>query len=191
MAGEGGKTKHQIFWCWSFSQNPGVSKAYLLRPEGWREAERIGFQDPTRHLTPKSSFNQRSFVTFSYWASQVVPEVKNLATNAGDTRYVDSIPGVGNSNSLQYSCLENSMNREAWCATVDGVAKSRTWLSMHAMLWHFGLLIYIPLDKIYKYHPPTPILNCGEAALKWKSWAASDKSPTISASHTNMGGLDQ
>ena len=35
-------------------------------------------------------------------------------------------PGVGNGNSLQYSCLENPMDRGAWRAAVHGVAKSRT-----------------------------------------------------------------
>ena len=38
-------------------------------------------------------------------------------------------PGKGNSNPLQYSCLENSMDGRAWWATVHGVAKSRTRLS--------------------------------------------------------------
>ena len=54
------------------------------------------------------------------------------ACNAGD---LDSIPGSerspgeGNSNPLQYSCLENPMDRGAWWATVHGVAKSGTRLS--------------------------------------------------------------
>ena len=58
--------------------------------------------------------------------------VKNLPANAGDT---DSIPGLGrspgegNGNPLQYSCLENPMDRGAWQATVHGVAKSQTRLS--------------------------------------------------------------
>ena len=38
-------------------------------------------------------------------------------------------PGGGHSNPLQYSCLENSMDREAWWAPVYGVAKSQTRLS--------------------------------------------------------------
>ena len=38
-------------------------------------------------------------------------------------------PGEGNGSPLQYSCLENSMNRGAWKATVHGVSKSQTWLS--------------------------------------------------------------
>ena len=38
-------------------------------------------------------------------------------------------PGEGNGNPLQYSCLENSKDREDWWATVHGVAKSQTRLS--------------------------------------------------------------
>ena len=38
-------------------------------------------------------------------------------------------PGEGNGKPLQYSCLENSMDRGTWRAIVHGVAKSRTWLS--------------------------------------------------------------
>ena len=41
-------------------------------------------------------------------------------------------PGVGNSSSFQYSCLENSTGRESWWATVHGVTKSQTRLSVHA-----------------------------------------------------------
>ena len=52
--------------------------------------------------------------------------VKNLPANAGDTS-----PGVGNGNPLQYSCLENPMDRD-WRATVHGVAKRWTQLTEHA-----------------------------------------------------------
>ena len=38
-------------------------------------------------------------------------------------------PGVGNSNQLQYSCLENFMDSRVWQATVQGVTKSQTQLS--------------------------------------------------------------
>ena len=56
--------------------------------------------------------------------------VKNPPVNAGDIRDVGSIPGsgrspgVGNGNQLQYSCLENPMDRGAWQATVHRVTKS-------------------------------------------------------------------
>ena len=61
--------------------------------------------------------------------------VKNLPANAGDARDAGSIPGSGrfpgegNDNPLQFSCLENSMDRGACQATVHGVAKSQTQLS--------------------------------------------------------------
>ena len=48
--------------------------------------------------------------------------VKNLPANTGDKGL---IPGEGNGNPLQYSCLENPMARRAWWATVHGVAKSQ------------------------------------------------------------------
>ena len=44
--------------------------------------------------------------------------------------------GEGNGNPLQYSCLENSMDRGAWQATVHGLAKSRTQLSNSYLLAH-------------------------------------------------------
>ena len=61
--------------------------------------------------------------------------VNNLPAKAGDEGDVGSVLGsgrylgAGNGNSLQYSCLENSMDREAWQATVHGAAKSQTRLS--------------------------------------------------------------
>jgi len=64
--------------------------------------------------------------------SPVALVVKNLPANAGDIREVGSIPGSGRSpgeghgNPLQYSCLENPMDRGAWQATVHRAAKSRT-----------------------------------------------------------------
>ena len=56
-----------------------------------------------------------------------VSVVKNLLANAGDAGLIPGsrrFPGEGNHNPLQYSCLENPMDREAWWATVIGVAKN-------------------------------------------------------------------
>ena len=61
----------------------------------------------------------------------MVQLVKNLPANVGDTGDVGSIPGLGrspgegNGHPLQYSTLENSMNRGDWWATVHGVIKSQ------------------------------------------------------------------
>ena len=71
--------------------------------------------------------------------SLVAHMVKASAYNAGN---LGSFPGLGrstgegNGNPLQYSCLENPMDREAWQATVHRVAKSRTRLSDFTSLDH-------------------------------------------------------
>ena len=73
-----------------------------------------------------------SYLT-SVSASQVALVVKNLPASAGDIRDTGSIPGWGRSpgggghgNPLQYSCLENPMDREAW------------WAPVHAEYWNNG-----------------------------------------------------
>ena len=53
-----------------------------------------------------------------------VPASVRDARDMGSTPGLGTSPGIGNSNMLQYSCLENSMHRGAWRATVHGVAKS-------------------------------------------------------------------
>ena len=77
--------------------------------------------------------------------------VKDLPASAGDT---GSIPGLGrspggrNGNPLQYSCLEKSMDRGTWRATVHGVTKSQTQLSpMH------GTVIIIIISLRYYFSP--------------------------------------
>ena len=63
--------------------------------------------------------------------------VKNLPANAGDIRDAGLIsgsgrsPGVGRGDPLQHSCLDNLMDRGAWQAIVDRIAKSWTQLSTH------------------------------------------------------------
>ena len=61
---------------------------------------------------------------FGWWLSG-----KESATNAADGGLIPASgrsPGEGNGNSLQCSCLENSVDRGAWQAIVHGVAESRT-----------------------------------------------------------------
>ena len=62
----------------------------------------------------------------------MVLEVKNPPANAGDAGSIPGLgtsPGEGNGYPLQYSCLENPMDRGAWWATVHRVAKSWTRLT--------------------------------------------------------------
>ena len=68
---------------------------------------------------------------------------KEFTCNAGDVGDSGSIPGLGRSpggrhgNPLQYSCLENPMDRGACWAIVHGVAKSRTRLKQHGSILYF------------------------------------------------------
>ena len=68
------------------------------------------------------------------WVFQMAPVVKNLPASAGDMRDMGSIPGLGrslgegHSNPLQYSCLENPMDREAWRAAIHEDTKRQTQL---------------------------------------------------------------
>ena len=70
---------------------------------------------------------QQQKVSILNWASQVALMVKNPLANAGNLGSIPGwgrTPGEGNGNPLQYSCLENSVDKGAWWATVDGVAKN-------------------------------------------------------------------
>ena len=58
---------------------------------------------------------------------------KESACNVEDPGLIPGLgryPGEGNGNPLQYSCLENFMDRGAWWATIHGVTKSQTQLSL-------------------------------------------------------------
>ena len=71
---------------------------------------------------------------------------KESACNAGDLGLIPGLgrsPGGGHGKPLQFSCLENPVDRGAWWATVHGVAKSRTQMSQLA-----GIIISF---KIYKH----------------------------------------
>ena len=82
-------------------------------------------------------------------ASQVVLVVNRLPANAEDLRDVGFIPGLGrspgreNGNILQYSCLENPMDRGVWQATVYKVTQNQAQLSNLAAKKPRGQLIGI------------------------------------------------
>ena len=90
----------------------------------------------TKHVKPLSRLNNHSkgicHLSPQMMASQVVLVVKNLLANAGNVRDTGSIPGSGRSpgeghgNPLQYTCLENPMDRGNGWAIAHGVAQSQT-----------------------------------------------------------------
>ena len=94
--------------------------------------------------------------------------VKNLPASTGDARDMGLIPvsgrspGVGNGNPLQHSCLENSMDREAWQAAVHEATKSRTRLSTHAIC-SVSLAALIIVSIFYFSHSNSCVVvsHCG------------------------------
>ena len=95
--------------------------------------------------------------------------VKNLPAHARNARNIGSIPesgrtpGEGKGNLLQYSCLENFMDRGAWRAAIHGATKSHTQLGifMHTHIynkhsWKYIFLYTVPLTSSlsisYSYH---------------------------------------
>ena len=79
-------------------------------------------------------------------ASLVAQMVKKLPTM--QETWVQC-PGEGNGNPLQYSCLENPMDRGDWQPTVHGVAKSWTWQRLTLSLSVSLRFIYVVYSKIY------------------------------------------
>ena len=124
------------WWAWGFMRqviNRGVGHKSHGNQWGRLETGRI-----LEYLWAVWFFLQLAGVISQ--ASQVAVVVKNLPANAGDLRHTGSIPGSGRSpggrhgTPLQYSHLENLMDRGAWWAMVHSVAKSWTqlkWLSTH------------------------------------------------------------
>ena len=109
-------------------RSPGVGEVYPLQYCGLENSIDCIVHRVAESQTWLSDFHFRS----AYRAFQVVLVVKNPLANAGDTRDAGLIPGSGRSpggghrNPLQYSCLENPMDRGAWRATVHRVTKSQT-----------------------------------------------------------------
>ena len=111
--------------------------------EAWVGLTLIALSPHSSQLLKSKPFDRACYseLNRNTLASQVVLVLKNMPANAGDRRDAAFIPGWGrypgggNGNLPQYSCLENSMDRGAWRATVHEVAKRRTQLkrlSAHA-----------------------------------------------------------
>ena len=112
-------------------------------------------------------------------------EVKASACNVGDLGSIPGSgrsPGEGNGNPLQYSCPKNPMDRGAWWATVQGVAKSRTRLSDFISLYFriCGFQIYFRIcsfvffqikssyaKTIYSHNSPFPIATYWVSICSW------------------------
>ena len=85
--------------------------------------------------------------------------VKNLPANVGDIRDVGLIPGSGkspgegNGNPLQYSCLENPMDRGAWRATVHSIIRTQTQLKqLSTDLPKISVAFLAEMDKIILHY---------------------------------------
>ena len=121
--------------------------------------------------------------------------VKNLPSNSGDARDMGLIPESGrftgeeNGNPFQYSCLGNPMEREGWWATVYGITKSWTWLSVHGTDASPPLPLkkkknktFHPWPKKFSYswslHSVLPPLTavCRQA---WQPWNLHDKTDRV------------
>ena len=77
------------------------------------------------------------------WAFPGGSDGKASACSAGDLGSIPGLgrsPGGGHGNPLQYSCLENLMDRGAWWATVHRITQRQTWLKQLSM--HYGTELY-------------------------------------------------
>ena len=87
----------------------------------------------THFIDKKTEIQQGEIICprlqYKWWGFPGDSDGKESACNVGDPGSIPGLgrsPGEGSDNPLQYSCLENSMDRGAWQATVHGVTKSRT-----------------------------------------------------------------
>ena len=91
-------------------------------------------------------FSHRGFPGGNGNVVMSLPAYAEDLRDAGSTPGLRRSPGKGHSNPLQYSCLENPLDRGAWQAAVHGVTKSWTWLSdFHSSLSHTGRM-RCPMD---------------------------------------------
>ena len=105
---------------------------------------------------------------------------KKYTYNAGDLGFIPGLgrsPGEGSGTLLQYSCLENTMDRGAWWATVYGVAKSQTglnWLGMHATVRLRSLILsLLPFGMLKTCVLKTVLSIIGHELSNLRLWQSS------------------
>ena len=113
-----------------------------FRPRNWTCVSRIVGWFFTIWVTKDKVWSQQNMMIFCYCLKGFPNSLdgKESVYNAGVLGLVPGSrrsPGEGNGNPFQYSCLENSMDRGAWWATVHGVTKSQTRLSDGACKYQY------------------------------------------------------
>ena len=99
----------------------------------------------------------RFYSCFIIWGASLVAQLVETLPAMWETQLVPGLgrsPGEGNVNPLQYSCLENFMDRGAWKATVHGVTKSQTWLKW--LSTHTLLKWYLSTSLLERWLAPQP-----------------------------------
>ena len=99
-----------------------------------------------------NDWTELNWVSLLGFPGSSVAKVYLPSRRCGFNPCVRKTPRVGNGNPLQYCCLENSMDREAWKASANRITKSWTWLkwlSMHIAHTHTHTHIYMYIHIIY------------------------------------------
>ena len=118
-------------------------------------------------------FTRKMYLLYGSFLGGAV--VKNPPANTGDARDMGLIPGSGrspgggNGNPIQYTCLENPMDRGAWWGAAYGVAKSQTWLS--TIITHGSrrrMLLNIPKQRILPTANNSPVQKQQQKSIALK-----------------------